>query len=128
MKHSGKTGIFLVGIWDDNIIILHLSVGKCLDHLPLFCICPACILLYQRHVIQGFGIAFVDLQDLKKGTSCLIVIFPAHIQKSQKKMGFYKMRLGCHHTGQLQDRQVITAVLCMPQRLVKCFHILAFCF
>lgn len=99
-----------------------------LDHLPLFCICPACILLYQRHVIQGFGIAFVDLQDLKKGTSCLIVIFPAHIQKSQKKMGFYKMRLGCHHTGQLQDRQVITAVLCMPQRLVKCFHILAFCF
>ena len=61
VEHGRKSCIFFIRIRDNNIIILHLPVGKCLDHLSLFCICTSCILFYKGHIVQRLGIALVNL-------------------------------------------------------------------
>ena len=76
---SGNARIFLISIGDDDIVILHLPMGKCLYHLALLRVCPACILLYNGHVVQGFLIALVNLENLVQAAPGLIKILPGHI-------------------------------------------------
>ena len=79
VKHSGNTCIFLISIRDDDIVILHLPMGKCLHHLALLRISPACILFYNGHIVQGLLVALVNLENLVQAAPGLIKVLPGHI-------------------------------------------------
>ena len=67
-----STCIFLISIRDDDIVILHLPMGKCLHHLALLRISPACILFYNGHIVQGLLVALVNLENLVQAAPGLI--------------------------------------------------------
>ena len=79
MKHRRKPRRLFIGVGDDHIIILHLSVGKCLYHPALFRLGPSRILLYNGHIVKRLGIALINLEDLIQRAAGLIIILPPHI-------------------------------------------------
>ena len=125
MNHNGDSRVFLISRRKNDIVVLHLLMGKSLGH-PLFLrLRPSCVLLHNGHIIEGLGIALVNLQNFVQGAASFGVVLPSHVEQSQKQMGLDKMRPLLHHPGQLEDCQVVAAVLRMPQGLIKGLDILA---
>ena len=101
IEYRLQSRILLVRRRHNDIIILHLAVGKCVFQLSPLDIRLAGMFLNNLHIPVRLGIVFINLEYLIQGFARFRIILMTNMQKSQQKMCFYKSRIGFYNSCKL---------------------------